>query len=160
MDENSKEKRTALRAHFALHPHPELVIDEAFISDSFFDPNDLVQVKYEMLRRHREEQQSVTEVARTFGTSRQAFYAAQALFESEGIPGLLPKRRGPHGAHKCTDEVLDFVEQWKATRPEETSLRAAEAVERQFGTRIHPRTIDRALARRKKKRWHEPETPA
>lgn len=158
MDKNIDSKRAALRASFSQHPHPDSVKDEAFLQDGFFDPNDLVQVKYEMLRRHREEYKSVTEVAKAFGTSRQAFYAAQAIFESQGIPGLIPKRRGPQGAHKCTDEVLDFAEQWKNEHSTDRSLDVAQAIERHLGTRIHPRTIDRALVRRKKKRPPETET--
>ena len=160
MDQNTnrKSKQAALRDSGTLHPHPNAVRDEEFLRGGFFDPNDLVQVKYEMLRRHREEHRSVTEVAKAFGTSRQAFYAAKTLFDNKGIPGLIPKRRGPRGAHKCTEEVLDFAEQWNQTHPGERSLRLAEAIEQHFSIAIHPRTIDRALDRRKKKRAPETET--
>jgi transposase len=144
-------KKAALRASGSLHPNPDDVRDEEFRKEDFFDPNDLVQVKYEMLRRHREGEKSVTEVAKSFGTSRQAFYAAKALFDSQGIPGLIPKRRGPHGAHKCTEEVLEFAEQWKDMHKTESSRRLAEAIEQKFGMSINPRSIDRALVRRKKK---------
>jgi len=158
MNENYDAKQQALRSNGSLNPHPESVQDEQFLQDGFFDPNDLVQVKYEMLRRHREGDDSVTDVAKTFGTSRQAFYAAQNRFQSQGIPGLIPKRRGPRAAHKCTDEVLDFVEQWHDAHPTEPSFRVADAIEQHFGIRIHPRTINRALDRRKKKRLSNPET--
>lgn len=152
-------KKAALRSAGALHPNPNAIRDEMFVQGDFFDPNDLVQVKYEMLRRHREEQKTVAEVARAFGTSRQAFYSAKALFDSQGIPGLIPKRRGPRGAHKCTEEVLDFAEQWKDEHPAEGTVRLAEAIEQRFGIRINPRSIDRALVRRKKKRQPGMETP-
>jgi len=148
-DENSKKE--ALRASNALHPHPEAVRDEVFLQGDFFDANDLVQVKYEMLRRHRVQHMAVAEVARTFGISRQAFYSALNLFEKHGIPGLVPKRRGPRYAHKCTEEVLDFAQQWKHAHAGEPARSLAEAIEQRFGFSIHPRSIDRALARRKKK---------
>ena len=156
-DEDSK--KAALRAAGALHPNPKAIRDEAFLQGDFFDPNDLVQVKYEMLRRHRDGQKTVAEVARSFGTSRQAFYSAKALFDSQGIPSLIPKRRGPRGAHKCTKEVLDFAEQWKDGHPAEGTLRLADAIEQRFVIRINPRSIDRALVRRKKKRQSRTETP-
>ena len=152
-------KKAALRAAGALHPNPKAIRDEAFLQGDFFDPNDLVQVKYEMLRRHREEQKTVAEVARAFGTNRQTFYSAKSLFDSQGIPGLIPKRRGPRGAHKCTEEVLDFAEQWKDGHPDEGTVRLSEAIEQHFGIRINPRSIDRALVRRKKKRQLRTETP-
>lgn len=163
MDKNipshSDSKKEALRSAGALHPNPNAIRDESFVQGDFFDPNDLVQVKYEMLRRHREEQKTVAEVARAFGTSRQAFYSAKARFDSQGIPGLIPKQRGPRGAHKCTEEVLDFAEQWKDEHPAEGALRLSEAIEQHFGIRINHRSIARALIRRKKKRQPGMETP-
>ena len=142
-------KAEALRQHGALHPHPEAVRDEAFREHEFFDTRDSVQVKYEMLRRRRVDARAVREVAESFGVSRQAFYLAERGFQKEGLPGLLPRRRGPKGAHKCTDEVLAFVEQWQEKAPADQTL--SEAIEERFGVKIHPRSIDRALARRKKK---------
>ena len=138
----------SLREQRALHRHPETVQDEAFCSDDFFDPRDLVQVRYEMLRRHRIDGKAVSDVAHSFGVSRQAFYVTDASFRSRGLPGLLPRRRGPRRAHKCTDEILDFVEQLGAGDGKET---AVEAVRRRFGVTINPRSIERALKRRKKK---------
>lgn len=136
----------------ALHPDPDSVRDEAFRNHDFFDAHDRVQVKYEMLRRHQVEGRSVTEVAESFGVSRQAFYKAEAVFDTQGIPGLLPRRRGPKGAHKCTDEILDFVEQWQAKSETAKAAKAVPVVEERFGVKINPRTLERALARRKKKR--------
>lgn len=141
-------KTEALRAAGALHPHPGVVQDDAFAHGEFFDPRDRVQVKYEMLRRHRVDGRPVTHVATAFGVSRQAFYLADAALSAQGLPGLLPRRRGPKGGHKCTDEILDFVEQ----RPVETPAERVEAVRRRFGVRIHPRSLARALVRRKKNR--------
>jgi len=145
-------KAAALRAAGALHPHPDTVQDEAFLRHEFFDRRDRVQVKYEMLRRHRVEGRRVTQVAADFGVSRQAFYIAEAAFKTRGIPGLLPRRRGPKQAHKCTDEILDFTEKWRSEESADRRMGLVEAIERRFGVTIHPRSLDRALARRKKKR--------
>ena len=143
-------KAETLRQQGALHPKPDTVQDEAFRQGEFFDARDLVQVRYEMLRRHQVDGQAVTEVAVAFGVSRQAFYTTETAFEQMGISGLLPRRRGPQRAHKCTDEVLDFVEQWRATSPTENDV--MEAIRKRFGVSINPRSIERALTRRKKKR--------
>ncbi len=139
----------SLRGQRALHCKPENVQDEVFRSDDFFDPRDLVQVRYEMLRRHRIDGKAVSEVARSFGVSRQAFYVTEASFRNRGLPGLLPRRRGPKRAHKCTDEILDFVEQWRETADGKESV--VETVHRRFEVTINPRSIERALNRRKKK---------
>jgi transposase len=143
-------KAAALRAAGALHPHPEVITDELFRQSSFFDRRDRVQVKYEMLRAHDVEGRPISTVARAFGVSRQAVYAAAAAFRAQGIPGLLPRRRGPQRAHKCTEEILDFAEQWRAGQAAGEAS-AVEAIHRQFGVTIHPRSLRRALARRAKK---------
>jgi transposase len=101
-----------------------------------------------MLRRHQVDGRAVTEVSAAFGVSRQAFYTTEAAFEDMGISGLLPRRRGPKRAHKCTDEILDFVESLANTAADNVS----EAVRKRFGVSINPRSIERALTRRKKKR--------
>jgi hypothetical protein len=143
-------KVAALRAAGALHPRPDAIQDDAFARHEFFDRRDRVQVKYEMLRRHRVDQRPVTEVATAFGVSRQAFYAAETAFTAGGLPGLLPRPRGPKRAHKCTDAILDFVEAHRAAAPTRSAAGWADAVRERFGVAIHPRSLVRALGRRKK----------
>jgi hypothetical protein len=143
-------KVAALQAAGALHPRPAAVRDEAFTRHEFFDRRDQVQVKYEMLRRHRVDARPVTEVATAFGVSRQAFYVAETSFTAAGLPGLLPRPRGPKRAHKCTDEILDFVEHQRTEAPARPVAAVAEAVRQRFGVAIHPRSLVRALGRRKK----------
>ena len=144
-------KLAALRRHHAQHPHPDAVRDPAFTSgDPFFDPRDLVQVRYEMLRRVREEGQSVTGTAATFGVSRQGFYAAAAHFEQAGLPGLVPERPGPRRAHKLSDPVVDALAASLATEPGLTSADLTRIAQERFGLVVHRRSVERALARRKR----------
>ena len=144
-------KTQALREAGALHPHPEAVRDDAFVSHPFFDPRDRVQVKYEMVRRHQVDGRPVTEVAARFGVSRQTFYQTAAAFEAHGVPGLVPKRPGPKHAHKCTEAVVDYVERWRAGEDVQPDEPLTAAVARRFGVSVHARSLDRAVARRKKK---------
>ena len=140
-------KEEALRAARALNPRPEAVVDGEFSSSEFFDARDLVQVRYEMVRRVREGGDSVTAAASAFGFSRPSWYAAAAAMDEAGLPGLLPARPGPRRAHKLTDEIVNHL---VAAREHDPALRAAELAERvedTFGVRVHPRSIERALAR-------------
>jgi len=57
-------KVDTLRAERTLNPHPESVLDEAFDGSEFLDARDMVQVKYEMVRRVRVDGASVRSVAR------------------------------------------------------------------------------------------------
>ena len=136
----------ALSAEGAAHPHPQAVTDPLFRDSAFFDPNDLVQVKYEMLRSVQKEGRAVVEAAQTFGLSRPVFYVAQELFEREGLPGLLPRKRGPKGPHKLNDEALSVLVQaiQDAGRMLKGEELAALLVQR-CGIEAHPRSILRRL---------------
>ncbi len=151
MDGHNDSKTMILAEHGALNPRAKQVRDPLFQHSEFFDPRDMVLVKYEMLRRVRIEGQSVTQAARTFGFSRVAFYQARAAFRDQGLPGLLPKRRGPRHAHKLTEAVLSFIDQKRAA---DSNLRApalAKMIREQLGLSVHPRSIERAMVRRAKK---------
>jgi hypothetical protein len=88
-------KAEALRATRTLNPRPERVTDPLFQGANFFDARDMMQVKYEMLRRVAHEQMSVHAAALTFGFSRVAWYQIRARYAQCGLVGLLPQRRGP-----------------------------------------------------------------
>jgi transposase len=150
MDERTDGKRRALREHGSLHPRPQDVHDPLFQHGGFFDPHDLVLVKYEMLRRVRVEGMSVTQAAKTFGFSRVTFYQALEAFRTEGLAGLLPRQRGPKRASKLTDDVLGLIDRLRTEAPGLRAPELAERVRRRLGLSVHPRSIERALARRAK----------
>lgn len=136
----------ALKAAGATHPHPQAVTDALFLDSAFFDPNDLVQVKYEMLRSVQAGTHRVVQAAQAFGLSRPAFYVAQAALAREGLPGLLPHKRGPKGPHKLTDEVLAVL---AAAVDEAGAAPGGDELARLLAERCnivaHPRTIVRCL---------------
>lgn len=148
------QKAEALAEQGALNPEPDRVVDRLFQTHDFFDPRDLVQVKYEMVRRVERDGVSVTEASEAFGFSRPTFYQARAALEREGLAGLLPRRPGPRKAHKLSHEIMDFLEEERAGAPKLDAVVLASRVREQFGVSLHPRTIERALARKKKR--HQP----
>lgn len=142
-------KEQSLKDSGAMNTHS--VTDELFNNSDFFDPRDLVQVKYEMLRKVYKEGESVSHVATSFGFSRPSFYKILADFEREGIPGLLPRKRGPRGGHKLTKEVLEFIKKSSTKRQPITIPTLLKEVEKHFGIRVHRRSLERALKRYEKK---------
>jgi transposase len=148
---NRDPKSRALQQEGSMHPHPEQVTDELFLTHEFFDPRDLVQVKYEMLRRVQSEGQAVSQSAARFGFSRPSFYQAQAAFQQGGLPALIPQKRGPKKAHKLIAEVLAFVRQVQREDPSLRPAALASLVKDRYGITVHPRSIERALTRSQKK---------
>jgi hypothetical protein len=72
-------KLTALTRSGTANARPKAVRSPAFIDSEFFDPRDLIQVRYEMLRRVRTEALSVTKVTKLFGVTRPTFYKSRRI---------------------------------------------------------------------------------
>jgi transposase len=142
----------ALRQRGCLNPHPEEVRDERFLNADFFDAHDVVQVKYEMLRCVRVDGEPISHAADRFGFSRPTFYGAQRALEQGGLSALVPQKTGPRRAHKLSGEVVDFLLEALEEEPTLRSATLAELVRERFGISVHPRSVERALQRREKKR--------
>ena len=136
-----------LRTERSLNPRPEAVSDERFSGSEFLDARDLVQVKYEMVRRARVDGEPVGRAAAGFGFSRASFYAAARALDEGGLAALVPARPGPRGAHKLTVEVVTFARARRAADPGLSSGALVELITERFGVRVHRRSVERALAR-------------
>jgi len=145
-------KTQALRQSSTLNPRPQDVRDELFREKEFFDARDLLQLKYEMLRRVSQEGHSISQAAASFGFSRPSFYQAQTAFEAGGLAGLVPQKRGPKQGHKLTPEILEFVRKARADDAKVTTSDLVKMVQERFGVDLHSRTIERGLLRDQKKR--------
>ena len=138
-------RHQSLEAVGLLHPRPEAVSAELFCSGGpFFFSLDKVQVKYEMLRAHFVEGDTVTQAAAAHGYSRAGFYLVGESFAESGMIGLLDESRGRKGPTKLTEEVVAFL------RDAPVGVSApmlAEQVAARFGIDLHRRTIERARRR-------------
>src|SRR5665647_1442800 len=143
-------KRERLRAQGLLNPNPQVVHAPWFQSGDFFDANDSLQTKYEMLRHVRVDGATKAQAAALFGMSRPTFYQAEAAFSRDGLAGLLPRQRGPKGAHKLTAEVMAFIEERLPSDGEMHARSLAQQIEAELGLSIHPRSIERAIMHKKK----------
>ncbi len=140
------EKEASLRQTRAWNPGAQTVRDPLFLEHpDFFDAHDLVQVKYEMLRRVQHEGQTVTQTVALFGFSRPAFYQAQAAWAAQGLMGLVRDRPGPRGPHKLSSAVVSAAYAAHVTHPEWNYRQLADWVHQEFAISIHPRSLARAL---------------
>ncbi len=144
-------KEAALAEARCLNPHPDQVTDPEFLASDFFDARDAVQVKYEMVRKVRAGDAPVTEAAAAFGYSRPAYYQAAAALERSGLEGLVPARPGPRGGHKLTGQILAWAEEQLAASPALRPAQLPDRIEEAFGVRVHPRSVEKALARRRER---------
>jgi transposase len=150
-DFDAHSKRHALRDSGTFNPRSAEVRHSLFAHSEFFDPQDLVQLKYETLRALEKDGYSIAQAAGEFGLSRPTIYQAQAHFRKGGLPGLLPRQRGPRHPHKLTGEVFAHLQDLRAKEPELNAEELARRLRQRFKVKLHRRTIEKALKARAKR---------
>jgi len=151
MPTDPQAKRKALQATGTFNPRATHVRHTLFDQSAFFDPEDLLQLKYETLRALEVERCPIAKAAREFGLSRPTIYEAQTQLEQHGLEGLLPRKRGPKAAHKLTDEVRDYLQEQTAAQPGIQAGELARRLRQRYALKVHPRTIQKALKAKAKK---------
>ena len=121
---------------------------EHFKHGIFFDPHDLVQVKYEMVRSVEKDNASIGEAASMYGFSRQTFYTCRTAIEQEGIGGLIPRKKGPKTGYKLDEDGKHFIDQYMERHPHAKPQEINQALEKELGLHIHNRTIIRYLTKK------------
>ena len=144
MSDPKVRKRQHLREAGLLHPQPERVRDPLFKqTPEFFDAEDHLQVRYELLRAHLVDRDAVSAICGRYGISRQTFYNLQDKFAGQGTSGLLPKQPGPKRPRKLTAQVLAFVRKRQLQERTPSTLELREEIQQQFGLALHRRTIEK-----------------
>jgi transposase len=149
----NRKKIEALRSSGALNRHPEKVRHSLFAQHDFFDPHDLVQLKYETVRAVELDGHPIAQAALDFGLSRPTIYEAQQKLRQAGVEGLLPQKRGPKKARKLTPDVRRYVEELVGSEPDLQTAVLVQRVQTRFGIVLHPRTVEKAV---RKKGRHRP----
>ena len=144
-------KRRALDQNATLNKNADKVADPKFKNVAFFDPDDIVQVKYEMLRSAQKDGTGIIKASKSFGFSRITFYKVSKAFKKNGLSGLLPQKKGPRRAHKLSGEVMEFVGRLIEQKPGIKSSRIRQEIKDRFDLTVHRRSIERAIDRSKKK---------
>jgi transposase len=138
-------KRQALQASGTFNPRHARVRHALFQQSDFFDPRDLLQLKYETLRALQTGDYSIAQAAGEFGLSRPTIYQAQSQFQARGLEGLLPHKRGPKNPHKLTAEVRRHLQEIAVAQPELGAPELTRRLRQRFKVKLHPRTVEKAL---------------
>lgn len=155
MSDPTAAKRQALEATGTFNPRFGAVRHALFQEGGFFDPQDLLQLKYETLRAVERDGYPIAKAASEFGLSRPTIYLAKNQFKTDGLEGLLPRKRGPRAAHKLTAEVVGYLKEHRSGEPELTATELARRVRERFRIKLHPRSIEKALKTQGQKRGRQ-----
>jgi len=145
MNDPIADKRRALKTTGTFNRRFAAVRHALFQKEGFFDPQDLLQLKYETLRAVEKDGYSIAKAANEFGLSRPTIYQAQGQLKAQGLDGLLPHKRGPKGARKLTAEVKNYLQEQAATQPRPGGRELSARISERFKVKVHPRTIEKAL---------------
>ena len=141
-------KREILQANGTYNKNYEKIKNHKFITGSFYDPMDIVQVKYEMLKDAEEGNRGIAQVADEFGFSRASFYNTKDEFNEQGLSAFVPEKPGPRRPYKLTDSYKDYVDRYISENPKASSNEIARSLKKDKGIDISKRTVERY--RRKK----------
>ena len=145
---SNRKKIETLRSSGVLNRHPEEVRNPLFTENEFFDPHDLVQLKYETIRAVEVEGQPIAQAALDSGLSRPTIYEARENFRQDGIQGLLPEKRGPKKPRKLKPEVRRYLQELVGSEPGLKAVVLVQRVRRRFGIVLHPRTVEKAVQKK------------
>ena len=141
----SDAKAEFLRAEGLINPKPERVVHPVFQTLDFFDPLDLPQVRYEMLRTARVEETAVKEACRLFGFSREYFYQLERDFTSRGYVALLGSTRGRRPLIALNQEIINFIIHRKMTEPHLTGEDLRKELHQAYQVECSRRTVERVI---------------
>ena len=139
-------KHDEMRRNGSFNHRAQNVTADIFRSSHFFDPHDIVQVKYEMLRAVEKEQRDVSSTSASFGFSRVSFYQTKKEFDENGIAGLIPKKRGPKGSRKLSASDVEFAQQLVSSH---TKAQILSRLKEERGIEVSKRTLERQLSVKK-----------
>ena len=144
-------KEAALAAARCLNPHPEQVSDPEFLASEFFDARDVVQVKYEMVRKVKAAAPRSPRPPRRSGTPGRRTTRRPPRWSAPGWRGW--SRPGPGRAAPTSSprRSCAWAEEQLAADPGAAPGAAGRPIEESFGVRVHPRSVERALARRRER---------
>ena len=141
----SNDKTEFLKKEGMINPKPERVTHPLFQTHDFFDPLDLPQVRYEMLRIARVDELAVTEACQVFGFSREYFYRLERDFMSRGYVGLLCSPRGRRPLVALNQEIVNFIIHRKMSEPHLTGEDLRKELKNVCQVECSRRTIERIV---------------
>lgn len=141
----SDSKTEFLQAQGLINPKPTRVVHPLFQDIEFFDPLDIAQVRYEMLRIARVDGTSVKEACRLFGFSREYFYQLERSFMASGYVGLLGSTKGRRPIIALNQEIVNFLIHRKMTDPQLTGEDLRKEIVDDYQVECSRRTVERVL---------------
>jgi len=141
----SETKKDFLNKEGLLNRRPERITHPLFLTLDFFDPLDLPQVKYELMRSARVDNISVTEACRLFGFSREYFYRLEKAFMKHGYVSVIGSAMGRRPIIALNQEIVSFIVHRKMEEPRLSGKALRKEILHQYSIDCSGRTVERII---------------
>jgi len=138
-------KTDFLKKQGLLNPKPLRVNHPRFHQADFFDPLDLPQVRYEMLRAARVDKMSVTEACKQYGVSREYFYKLEHAFAERGYAALLGSTMGRPPLLALNQDIINFIIHEKMRTSSLSGDQLRKKILQRFKVDCSRRTVERLI---------------
>ena len=138
-------KRAFLEKERLINPKPERVSCPLFETLDFFDPFDLPQVRYEMIRSARVEKTPVAQACKLFGFSREYFYKLERAFMARGYIAMLGSTMGRRPIIALNQEIINFIAHRKIEAPELSGEKLRQEIQGLYKVDCSRRTVERIV---------------
>lgn len=145
VEPKNQQKRLFLEKEGFLNPKPDRIVHPLFKTLSFFDPLDLPQVRYELLRCARGGECSVLAACEEFGFSREYFYKLDRTFMERGYVALLGSQVGRRPLIALNQEIVSYVVMEKMKRPKASGDELRKEIEKLYKVECSTRTVERVI---------------
>jgi transposase len=138
-------KKKFLEQEGLINPKPERISHPLFETLNFFDPIDLPQVRYEMIRAARVENISVSQACKLFGFSREYFYKLERSFMARGYVALLGSTMGRRPIIALNQEIVNFIVHRKMEQPTISGESLRQELQQLYSVDCSRRTVERIV---------------
>lgn len=128
-----------------INPKPDRVKHQLFQLNNFFDPNDLPQVRYELIRSARVENYSVSQACRIFGFSREYFYKFERSFMERGFVAMLGSHKGRRPLLALNNEIVNLIIYRKLDNPNLSGEDLRKEILNLYKVDCSRRTVERVI---------------
>jgi hypothetical protein len=143
------DKKEALVENGTFNRNHEKVKRSKFLAGGFYDPTDIMQVKYEMLRDAMGDIGSIEALSGEYGYTRASYYNIREAFDRGGVMALAHGKTGPKEPRKLTREAQAHIEGYTAGHPSASANDIRANLVQDKGIQVSKRTVERHMAKKK-----------
>jgi len=142
-------KKDVLMKNGTYNKNHSKVKKEKFQEGGFYDPMDIVQVRYEMIKEAGDGGKAIEQVTGEYGYSRASYYHIKGDFDNGGMIALVPEKTGPRSPSKLTGDLQEYIANYVEGNPRASSSQIAMAIEQDKGVTVNKRTVERFRSKKK-----------